>query len=310
MSLPGISVVTPTLNQGGFIRQTVESVLAQEYPSLEYRVLDGGSSDGTQEILASYGARLDWTSAPDRGQTDAINRGWAQASGEILAWLNSDDFYLPGALRRVGQYFHDHPEVDWLYGDCQLVDAKGQESGRYPARPFDYLELLRETHNFIPQPATFIRRRVYEVLGPLDERLHYVMDFEYWLRAGEEHRVSYLADPLAALRLHDTAKSVAQLPGFARELAAVYRRHFERADLPAEIRAVKRLALSNIYLRAADCAFWGDSLAEARGYAWHSFLLRPLRPRRLYLYLLLGQAGRRMAERRQANPYSGGKGVR
>jgi glycosyltransferase involved in cell wall biosynthesis len=309
MSLPSISIVTPTLNQGVFICQAVDSVLSQNYPALDYRVRDGGSTDGTLEILASYGSRLAWRSSPDRGQTDAINRGWAESSGEILAWINSDDFYLPGALAQVGQYFAEHPEIDWLYGDCLLVNRDGNETGRYPARDFDYLTLVRETHNYIPQPAAFIRRRVYEALGPLDEDLHFVMDFDYWLRAGMRNRAGYLAAPLAALRLHDSAKSVAQLARFARELVAVYQRYFAGASLPAEIRAIKRLAMSNIYLRAADCAFWGSSLPEARGMALRSFLLRPLRPRRLFLYLLLGTAGRRLAEHSQANPYSGGRAL-
>lgn len=305
MTLPLITLVTPTLNQAAFIRQTIDSVLAQNYPALDYRVLDGGSSDGTAEILAGYGERLSWQSAPDRGQTDAINRGWSAGSGEILAWLNSDDFYLPGALEKVGRFFAVHPDVDWLYGDCLLANARGEITGHYAARPYDYLVLVRETHNFVPQPATFIRRRVYQELGPLDENLHYVMDFDYWLRAGMRHPGAYLSEPLAALRLHDTAKSVAHLARFARELVTVYQRFFSAKDLPPALRAVERLAMSNIYLRAADCAFWGESLGEARRMALRSFWLRPLRPRRLYLYLLLGAAGRRLAGRAGPNPYAG-----
>jgi glycosyltransferase involved in cell wall biosynthesis len=306
MSLPTISIVTPTLNQGGFIRQTIDSVLSQEYPALDYRVLDAGSRDGTLETLASYGGRLAWQSAPDRGQTDAINRGWAAGGGEILAWINSDDFYLPGALAQVGRYFADHPQIDWLYGGCLLVNGKGEQTGRYPAREFDYMLLVRETHNFIPQPAVFLRRQVFQALGALDENLHFVMDFDYWLRAGLRHRAAYLPVPLAALRLHDSAKSVAQLARFAHELVAVYQRYFASPSLPDAIQRVKRRAMSNIYLRGADCAFWGNSLPEARSMALRSFLLRPLRPRRLFVYLLLGAAGRRLAERAQPNPYTAG----
>jgi glycosyltransferase involved in cell wall biosynthesis len=304
MNPPSITIVTPTLNPAAYIQATIDSVLSQNYPNLEYRVLDGGSNDGTQAILAQYGRQVAWRSGPDRGQSDAINRGWAESSGEILAWLNSDDLYLPGTLQRVGSYFAAHPEVEWVYGDCLIVDSAGIQIGQFPVRPYDYLTLVRETHDYLPQPATFIRRSLYQSVGGLDERLHFGMDFDYWLRAGLQHAAVYLAQPLAALRLHESAKSVAQLARFAQELIQIYRGYFARTDLPLAIRACQPIALSNIYLRAADCAFWGNDLGAARQHAIQSFLHRPFRPRRLWLFLLLGPLGRKLAEGLMKNPYA------
>jgi glycosyltransferase involved in cell wall biosynthesis len=308
MTLPRISIVTPSLNQAQFIRATIESVLGQAYPNLDYRVMDGGSNDGTLEILQSYGDRLRWQSGADQGQTDVINRGWAAADGEILAWLNSDDFYYPDALVRVGKFFEAHPDVDLLYGDCAYVDARGEVIRPYPTRPYHYSALVIDTHNYIPQPATFIRRRAFESAGRLNASLSYIMDMEYWMRLGLRCQGVYLPERLAALRLHESAKSIHQLGGFAQELVNVYQAYFKLPEIPGEILAQKRQAMSNIYLRAADIHFWSGNLAEARRYALQSARLRPFRPRTLWLYLALGRAGVWLARRRHENPYFPGTG--
>jgi glycosyltransferase involved in cell wall biosynthesis len=310
MTLPLISIVTPTLNQAGFIREAIDSVLAQEYPALEYLILDGGSTDGTLDILAAYTsnpssdqALFKWRSAPDRGQTDAINRGWKESKGEILAWLNSDDFYYPGALRAVGEFFRDHPDVDLVYGDGLYVDAQGQALRPYPTSEYNYQVLIRETHNYIPQPSTFIRKRAFEAIGALDESLHYVMDLDCWMRVGLHGKGAYLPVRLAALRLHEGAKSVHRLGDFAHEMVKVYQRFFLRTDLPENIRRYERQSMSRIYLRAADCTFWAGRLSESRQYAWKSIQLAPLRPRRLWLYLLFGRYGYNLAQKHLVNPY-------
>jgi glycosyltransferase involved in cell wall biosynthesis len=123
---PKISIITPSFNQGAFIEETIQSVLSQEYPNLEYMIVDGGSTDDTLDILHKYQDQLTWISEPDRGQVDAINKGLKLASGEVLAYLNSDDLYLPGALRKVGAYFAEHPQAEWLTGYCRNVDGEGQ----------------------------------------------------------------------------------------------------------------------------------------------------------------------------------------
>jgi glycosyltransferase involved in cell wall biosynthesis len=211
-SWPKISVITPSFNQGQFIEATIQSVLNQEYPNLEYLVMDGGSTDGTLDILRRYSDQLRWFSEPDHGQVEAINKGLRLASGEILAYLNSDDLYLPGALQRVGTFFGAHPQAAWVSGHCTTVDADLRET-RQLITTYKNLWLRTRSYgallvlNYISQMATFWRRSIYEALGPLDETLHYTMDYEYWLRIGKNHRLYTLSQPLAAFRLHASSKS-------------------------------------------------------------------------------------------------------
>lgn len=302
-TLPSISIITPTLNQCRFIGTTIASVLHQAYPNLEYLVIDGGSTDGTQELLSNYGEGLHWVCEPDTGQSAAINHGWQRTSGEIIAWINSDDIYAPGALLQVGEYFQLHPEVDIVYGDCDTIDEAGRSLGAYATRPFDFVELVRSTINFIPQPAVFLRRGVIEKTGLLNESLSYVMDFDYWLRAGLHHPFEYLPVKLAALRLHASAKSIARLGNFASELVQVYEGLFARNDLPPAVLAVKRDAMANIHHRAADCAFWAGNISAARHYIRQSFRLRPWPPRALWLWVLFGSPALFLANRLIGNPY-------
>jgi glycosyltransferase involved in cell wall biosynthesis len=264
---PLVSIVTPSFNQGAFIAETVESVLSQDYSAVEYLVMDGGSTDGTLDVLRRFGDRVKWVSEPDRGQTDAINKGWRQATGDIIAWLNADDLYLPGALAQVAGFFQAHAGIDAVYGDCDYVDAGGRTLEPYPTRPYDYVTLVRAARNFIPQPATFLRRRVLDSVGYPDESLHYVMDFDYWLRVGLRHAVAYLPARLAATRLHAGAKSVTSGAGFGRELAGVYRRLFARSDLPDAVRRIEAEAMGNVYYLAATRCFWEGAPREARHYA-------------------------------------------
>jgi glycosyltransferase involved in cell wall biosynthesis len=287
--MPVISIVTPSYNQGEFIRQTIDSVLSQGYPRLDYQVWDGGSTDGTLAILKSFGEGLRWHSEPDRGQAQAINKGWAKAEGEILAWLNSDDMLCPGALNQAGAYFNEHPEVDILYGECDCMDRNGTVLMRYPTEPFDFRKLVLNTINYIPQPATFIRKRVLDKIGRLDETLSYVMDFDYWLRAGIEHHFAVLPARLAKLRIHPNAKSSADLGKFGAELIHIYHQFYATPNLPNSIRKIQPQAMSNIYYRAAGGAFEAGDLREARRFAWKSWQLNPIRLRRLWFNLVLGK---------------------
>jgi glycosyltransferase involved in cell wall biosynthesis len=303
LDLPTITIITPSLNQGEYIRTTIDSVFSQDYPALEYQVRDGGSTDQTLQILRSYGDKLCWFSEPDTGQSNAINKGWQKSQGDIVAWLNSDDYLCPGVLNQIGAYFRDHPEVDVLYGDCDIIDQAGKVLLSYPTQPFDFANLVLSTVNYIPQPATFIRKRVLENTGYLDESLDYVMDFDYWLRAGKEHRFAYIHERLASLRTHDQAKSIASLGKFGKELVHIYEQFFDSPDLPEYIRSLKQRAMSNIYYRAADCSFWAGQLADARRCAWKSWQFFPTRLRRLWFYLAIGKFGRNLAEKRFHNPY-------
>jgi glycosyltransferase involved in cell wall biosynthesis len=209
---PKISVITPSYNQASFIERTIQSVLDQDYPNLEYLVIDGGSTDGTVEILRKYDKHLHWLSEKDSGQSDAINKGFRNASGEILAFLNSDDCYELGALRRVGEYFATHPDAHWVTGKCRIINNQGRETRKLitfyknlwlRAKSFKVLLVL----DYVSQPATFWRRTVIEKIGLFDENEHFSMDYDYSLRVGQHFSLQVLDTYLAAFRVHPASKS-------------------------------------------------------------------------------------------------------
>ncbi|MDD5466398.1 MAG: glycosyltransferase family 2 protein [Anaerolineales bacterium] len=301
-----ISIVIPSYNQGKYIRRTIDSVLSQGYPDVELVVMDGGSTDETLEVLEDYSERIFWRSTPDRGQTQAVNNGWKLTSGQILGWVNSDDILLPGALNTVGECFETRPGVQWLYGNCRYIDASDRFVGDYPVQPYDYEFLVRNVQNYIPQPSVFLRRKVVDEAGLLNEDLHYVMDLEYWLRVGLKYPAFYLDTPLACLRLHQNAKSIAAFGKFSNELVVTIEALFARPDLPENIRRLKHHSLGRAYLLAADMNFWAGDLKNAGQYAAQSWHQRPFRLRRLYLYLMLGKLGLKIARRTHHNPYDMG----
>lgn len=200
------SIVTPSFNQGEFIERTIESVLSQQIPDLEYWIMDGKSSDETLQILNKYRGRVQWISAKDAGQADAVNQGILRATGEIVGWLNSDDVYYPGALHSVLDFFALHPEVQVLYGDADHIDENDQYIGPYPTKEWDYSR-LQETC-YICQPAVFFRRDFLQTQGLLDTTLNYCMDYEYWLRIGKTIAMHHLPQKLAGSRLHPATKTL------------------------------------------------------------------------------------------------------
>jgi glycosyltransferase involved in cell wall biosynthesis len=221
---PSISVVTPSLNQAKFITETIDSVLGQNYPRLEYFVIDGGSTDGTQEILRRYGDRLRWVSEPDRGQADAVNKGVALARGEIIGWLNSDDTYTPQALEKVARVFATSDELTVVYGDADHIREDGALYGPYPTAAFDYKALSERC--FICQPAAFVRRKNLADVGGLDPDLQFCMDYDLWIRMGRRYRFVYLPEVLARSRLHKDAKTLASRRRVFREIIGTVRRHY------------------------------------------------------------------------------------
>ncbi|MGH7215442.1 MAG: glycosyltransferase family 2 protein, partial [Tepidisphaeraceae bacterium] len=210
-----VSVVTPSFNQAGYLRQTLDSVLSQTGDRLEVEsiVVDGGSTDETLELLrAIHDPRLRWTSEKDRGQSHAINNGLARATGDVVAWLNSDDLYTPGALASVVGAFATRPGAQWLVGGCEIIDGAGRviRPGvtRYKRRSlirYSYRRLLRE--NMVNQPAVFWRRGFGEAVGPLDESLHYTMDYDLWLRMGGRCDPLVLDRVVSQFRIHAASKS-------------------------------------------------------------------------------------------------------
>ena len=220
-----ITVVTPSFNQVAFLEQTIRSVLEQGVEDLEYFVVDGGSTDGSVDILRRYANRLAWwVSEPDRGQTDAINRGFARATGDVLAWLNSDDTYEPGALREAVDFLERNRDVGLVYGDVNFIDEAGRVIGRFNARPTDYDRLMRGAV-YIPQQAAFFRRSLWEQVGPLDTDFYFAMDYDLWVRLAKVSRLHYLPGYIwANFRLHRAAKTIADDPRCWPEMLKVHRR--------------------------------------------------------------------------------------
>lgn len=223
-NLPLISIITPSLNQGRFIRDTIESVLSQDYPRLEYIVIDGGSTDDTPDILRSYGDRLTWRSAPDAGQADAVNSGFRLANGEILGWLNSDDTYHHGAVKAAAGYLAASTDTAMVYGDARYIDENNAITGTFPTEDFDMNRLAAAC--IICQPAAFFRRAALEAVGMLDPGLRYCMDYDLWIRLGSRFRIDRIGGVLANTRRYPETKSWSHRDQLFEEIYAVAERSF------------------------------------------------------------------------------------
>jgi glycosyltransferase involved in cell wall biosynthesis len=278
---PLISIVVPVFNGATTIAETLTSILTQPDVHLEVLVQDGGSTDGTQAVVAGFAAhdaRVQLISEPDGGQADAINRGWARARGEILAWLNADDCYTPGAIARQVHALLADPPVAAVYADALYTDAAGRPLRRITARAYDPLALLRLT---IPiQPTVFLRRSVVGAIGPLDAAFHYSMDTEYWSRLalhGTMRRVDGIA---ATYRLHATSKTVSQPHGFYSEWLSIAERYCAAAAVPDNAR---RSVLADIHAAIANREAQARRPRAALHSALQAIRLAGLRPRLLKL---------------------------
>ena len=206
-----VSFVIPTRNQAGFIATCIDSCFAQAVADAEVIVVDGASTDDTRDVLARYGDRIRWTSEQDRGQSDAINKGVRTATGDIIAWINSDDYYAsPDALAPLLEIFDEDPTVDIVYGDGTMVDAKGRVLRSYPSRDYTTLEdLVIIPASFVLQPVLLFRRQLFLDVGGLDEKLHYTLDYELYLRMFPRARkVRHISHEVARAVYHDDAKSI------------------------------------------------------------------------------------------------------
>ena len=225
---PLLSIVTPSYNQGQFIEGTIRSVLLQGYPNLEYIIIDGGSTDGSVEVIRKYENWLAyWVSEPDKGQAHAINKGFRKVTGEILAWLNSDDEYCTKTLHFVAHHFHEQPDRELLYGDCKIIDGEGGIVDYIKGKQSDLAQLLMG--NFIAQPSTFFHRRAWETAAGLDVGLHFAFDYELWIRMMLKGVKShYLPVPLSQFRLHRGSKSRNYPARFGLEYLAILERVFQQ----------------------------------------------------------------------------------
>ena len=214
--LPLVTIVTPSYNQAAYLEQTIRSVREQDYPRLEYFVIDGGSTDDSKEIIRKYADKLSgWVSEKDEGQADAINKGLKRAGGEIVAWLNSDDYYLPGTISRAVRAFQEHPEAGLVYGNVLSVDAGGKTFNLQAFRPYTLPDLM--AFHIISQPAVFMRRAVLEQTGLLDTSYQLLLDHQLWLRMARLAPVVYIPETLAAARYHAGAKNLTRTSDFGKE---------------------------------------------------------------------------------------------
>lgn len=285
MGLPAISVVTPSFNQQRYLEKTLLSVLNQSYPAAEYFVMDGGSSDGSLEIIEKYQDRITgWVSAADSGQADAINQGFARCTGEVFAWINSDDFYLRGAFQKAAEFFRDQPEVDLVYGDVISVDESEKVINVMQFSSYDRNDLL--TFHIISQPGVFFRRSAWERAGGLDLSYRLMLDHELWIRMMKTGKMAYLPIPLAAARFHDEAKNIAQAAGFGKEAFRIINVLERDEGMPSE-----RQLMSGAFLVDAFYLSNAGHPAEALSQYWQAFKLNPDRTlrdwRRIVLTVLM-----------------------
>jgi glycosyltransferase involved in cell wall biosynthesis len=208
--LPLVSIVTPSFNQAPFLEKTIRSVIEQDYPRIEYIIVDGGSADGSVDIIKKYTDKISWwISEVDKGQTDAINKGFGRATGRILAWLNSDDTYEPGAVSAAAQYLQENPDVGMVYADCNFIDGKGQVIGKFSAAQTNY-KRLRRGYVHIPQQTMFFRAGLWHAVGPLDSSFFFAMDYDLWTRIAARSEIKYMpGQTWANFRIHTSGKTIA-----------------------------------------------------------------------------------------------------
>ncbi|MBI1912012.1 MAG: glycosyltransferase [Deltaproteobacteria bacterium] len=234
-----VTVVTPSYNQGRFIEETIKSVISQEGNFyLEYLIMDGGSKDETVGIIKKYedilkkgnwpvrckGIDFKWVSEKDKGQADAVNKGFRAAKGEMLGWLNSDDTYINGAIAKALNYFTEHPDSMMVYGEAYKIKDTGEIIERYYTEPFDFKKLAEVC--FICQPSVFLRKEVVEAVGLLDPELHYCMDYEYWIRIAKKFKIGYLPEFLANTRIYLETKTMSKRLEVHNEIVKTIKAHY------------------------------------------------------------------------------------
>jgi len=274
VTAPLVSIVTPSYNQARFLEETIRSVLEQSYPHLEYLVVDGGSSDGSVEIVRRHADRLAWwTSEPDTGQAAALNKGFQRARGEILGWVSSDDTLLPGAVARVVEELERDRKTLLVYGEALFVDEDGCELFPLEPRPFDVTAMVRSCQNHVVQPGSLFRRRAFELAGPFVENAHYLFDFEFVLRlALAGGKVTWIPHRLATYRVHSGSKSGGGSLLKARDYVRFADCFLAGSSLPAADEG-----RGSAYLAAGDYFYDAGRYAEARRYLWRALRGKPTR---------------------------------
>lgn len=262
-----VSIITPSYNQANFLEQTIQSVLSQDYPSIEYILVDGGSNDGSLEIIEKYHKKVAWwVSEPDSGQAQAINKGLSRASGEIVAWLNSDDLYLDGAVSQAVKALTAMPETGFVFGDAITIDATGSHLSTLRFKDYQLLDLV--AFRIICQPAVFMRRSVLRQAGYLDESYHFLLDHHLWIRLACQAPFQHVPSPWAAARHHAGAKNVAHAAGFGQEAFRILDWMRKDSNLAPLVHAHQRRIQAGAHRLNARYLLDGGFPAPAlRGYA-------------------------------------------
>jgi len=278
---PLVTIVTPSYNQGQFIAETIESVLAQTYPQLEYIIIDGGSTDDTLAVIRRYESdpRLIWVSEPDRGMGHALNKGFDRSKGAIMGWLNSDDVLIGQPVAETVAFFSAHPDVAVVYGDAIYTDADGKPTGKLQlGRPFDFIRTLAYL-NCVPQPGTFWRRSLWEKIGPLREDFHLMLDAEYWLRASRAGKLQYCPGVRGTYRLHEASKSTLyEIKSLEEHRLLIDEMYADPTHYP-EAAANRQLIESDLALQFAKAYWRQGEKSPSRHYASRALRQSPLRRR-------------------------------
>ena len=248
---PLVSIATPSFNQAEYIEETIISVLEQDYHNIEHIIVDGGSTDGTLEILEQYGGKIRWISEPDNGQAEALNKGFRMANGQIIGWLNADDLYKPYAVKVAVSELLKHPDVALVHGAGQYIDASGNVIMTRKGGDFGLEKLIGI--DTIMSISAFFRREVIGKVGYLDETLNYVMDWEYWVRiAMAGLKMRYIQGPVLALsREHEDSKTIQNKELFWEERFKVFKKIFSSSETPNEIKRMEKQAYSGVFASSA-----------------------------------------------------------
>jgi len=269
-----VSIITPSFNQATFLEQTLRSVLEQDYPDIEYIVIDGASTDNSTNIIEKYADKLAWwVSEKDNGQAEAINKGLVRASGEVIAWLNSDDYYLLGAISNAVKVFEENPDVVMVYGDMLAVDEHGHTINELKYKQRSLEDLL--CFQIIGQPAVFFRREAYEKMGGLDMNFHFLLDHQFWIRIARHGRILHVPQTWAAARYHVEAKNRAKAIEFGREAFRILDWAKTQLGLSEAVSRVERRAYASANRIDARYLLDGGRSASALGAWFRALFLHP-----------------------------------
>lgn len=290
MVWPKVTIVTPSFNQGQFLEETIRSVLLQGYPNLEYIVIDGGSTDNSVDIIRKYEPWLSfWVSEPDEGQADAINKGFAKSTGELLGWINSDDYLYPGVIKRVAEVFQANNRVEMIYGDVDSGWPEKNKAHRLFGEQIEFIEMLRTIRVPIPQQGSMWKKSVLDRVGNLDSRWQVVLDQEFFTRVAEKCQLLHLPMVMGFFRLHENSKSISQNRRWMTELPKMYQEFFERHELRGAIKSLREETMGAVFLTCTSIALRCGEKRLAIEYFTRAFKTDPLFLFRRYLRVKLAR---------------------